>query len=42
MEDLQEKSLDMVSTRYTALTPGFDYSAYARNRIFTGGIKLIF
>ena len=31
-----------VSTRYTALTPGFDYSAYARNRIFTGGIKLIF
>ncbi|MBP3483312.1 MAG: TonB-dependent receptor [Alistipes sp.] len=31
-----------VSTRPSALTPGFDYSAYARNRIFTGGIKLTF
>ena len=31
-----------VSTRNSALTPGFDYSAYARNRIFTGGIKLTF
>ena len=31
-----------VSTRHSALTPGFDYSAYARNRIYTGGIKLTF
>lgn len=31
-----------VSTHHSALTPGFDYSAYARNRIFTGGIKLTF
>ena len=31
-----------VSTRNSALTPGFDYSAYARNKIFTGGIKLTF
>ena len=31
-----------VSTRNSALTPGFDYSAYARNRILTGGIKLTF
>ena len=31
-----------VSTRNSALTPGFDYSAYARNRIYTAGIKLIF
>ena len=31
-----------VSTRNSALTPGFDYSAYARNRIYTAGIKLVF
>ena len=31
-----------VSTRHSALTPGFDYSAYARNRIYTGGVKLTF
>ena len=31
-----------VSTRNTALTPNFDYSAYARNRIFTAGVKIIF
>ncbi len=31
-----------VSTRNTALTPGFDYSAYARNRIYTAGVKLVF
>ena len=30
-----------VSTRNTALTPGFDYSAYARNTIFTMGVKLV-
>ena len=31
-----------VSTRHSALTPGFDYSSYARNRIFTGGINITF
>ena len=31
-----------VSTRHSALTPGFDYSAYARNKIFTGGINITF
>ncbi len=31
-----------VSTHNSALTPGFDYSAYARNRIFTGGVKIVF
>ena len=31
-----------VSTKNTALTPNFDYSAYARNRIFTGGVKIVF
>lgn len=31
-----------VSTRNSALTPGFDYSAYARNRIYTAGVKVIF
>lgn len=31
-----------VSTHDSALTPGFDYSAYARNRIFTCGVKLTF
>ena len=31
-----------VSTKKTALTPNFDYSAYARNRIFTGGVKIVF
>lgn len=31
-----------VSTRNTALTPGFDYSAYARNRIYTAGINITF
>lgn len=31
-----------VSTRNSALTPGFDYSAYARNRVYTAGVKVIF
>ncbi len=31
-----------VSTRNSALTPNFDYSAYARNRIFTGGVQIMF
>ena len=31
-----------VSTRHTTLTPGFDYSAYARNRVFTTGIDITF
>ena len=31
-----------VSTRNSALTPGFDYSAYARNKIFTAGLKVVF
>lgn len=31
-----------VSTKNSALTPGFDYSAYARNRIFTAGVKVVF
>lgn len=31
-----------VSTRNSALTPNFDYSAYARNRVFTAGVKIIF
>lgn len=31
-----------VSTRHTTLTPGFDYSAYARNRVFTTGINIKF
>ena len=31
-----------VSVRNSALTPGFDYSAYARNKIYTAGLKLVF
>lgn len=31
-----------VSTRHTALTPGYDYSAYARNKVFTAGINITF
>lgn len=31
-----------VSTKSSALTPGFDYSAYARNRIITAGVNIIF
>ena len=31
-----------VSTRHSTLTPGFDYSAYARNRAFTTGIDITF
>lgn len=31
-----------VSTKHSTLTPGFDYSAYARNRIFTLGVNLTF
>lgn len=31
-----------VSTRHTTLTPGFDYSAYPRNRIFTTGLNITF
>lgn len=31
-----------VSTKNSILTPGFDYSAYARNRITTLGLKVIF
>ena len=31
-----------VSTRHTTLTPGFDYSAYARNRVITTGIDISF
>lgn len=31
-----------VSTRHSALTPGFDYSAYARNRSYTVGINITF
>jgi TonB-linked SusC/RagA family outer membrane protein len=30
-----------VSTKNSILTPGFDYSAYARNRILTFGLKLV-
>jgi len=30
-----------VSTKNSILTPGFDYSAYARNRIMTLGVKLV-
>ena len=31
-----------VSTYNSALTPGFDYSAYARNRIFSLGVNVTF
>ena len=31
-----------VSTRHSALTPGFDYSAYARNKVFTAGVNISF
>ena len=31
-----------VSTRHTALTPGFDYSSYARNKVFTAGVNITF
>lgn len=31
-----------VSTRNSALTPGYDYSAYARNRTYTAGLKIVF
>ena len=31
-----------VSTRHTALTPGFDYSSYARNRIYSAGLNITF
>lgn len=31
-----------VSTKNSILTPGFDYSAYARNRILTFGLKVAF
>ena len=31
-----------VSTRNTALTPGFDYSSYARNRVYTIGLNVTF
>ena len=31
-----------VSTMHSTLTPGFDYSSYARNRIMTGGVKIVF
>ena len=31
-----------VSTRHSALTPGFDYSSYARNRTCTCGIDITF
>jgi TonB-linked SusC/RagA family outer membrane protein len=31
-----------VSTKNSILTPGFDYSAYARNRILTMGLKIAF
>ncbi len=31
-----------VSTRHSALTPGYDYSAYARNKVFTAGINITF
>lgn len=31
-----------VSTRHSVLTPGFDYTAYPRNRIFSLGIKATF
>ena len=31
-----------VSTRHSTLTPGFDYSAYARNRVFTTGLNITF
>lgn len=31
-----------VSTQRSALTPGFDYSAYPRNRIWTLGVKAVF
>ena len=31
-----------VSTYNSALTPGFDYSAYARNRIVSAGVNLTF
>ncbi len=31
-----------VSTRNSTLTPGFDYSAYPRNRVFSTGINITF
>ncbi|MCQ2185045.1 MAG: SusC/RagA family TonB-linked outer membrane protein, partial [Bacteroidales bacterium] len=31
-----------VSIRHTALTPGFDFSAYARTRSFTAGVSVTF
>ncbi len=31
-----------VSTRNSALTPGYDYSAYARNRTYMAGLKIAF
>ena len=31
-----------VSTKHSALTPGYDYSAYARNKVFTAGINITF
>ena len=31
-----------VSTRHSTLTPGFDYSAYARNRIYSVGLNVTF
>lgn len=31
-----------VSTRHSALTPGFDYSSYARNRVYTAGVNITF
>ena len=31
-----------VSVRNTVLTPGFDYSAYARNRVYNVGLRLTF
>lgn len=31
-----------VSTRNSALTPGYDYSSYARNKIYTMGLNVVF
>ena len=31
-----------VSTKHSTLTPGFDYSAYARNKVYTAGINITF
>ena len=31
-----------VSTKHSTLTPGFDYSAYARNRVYSLGLNLTF